>query len=381
MRTSHAYLLGAALVAVGALGCPNNPSAPPAEPATTASQGASAASQPAAAASQPVDGKPAHHPTSTTPMSLDALFAMPKIDGPYVAEVAGEKIPKDRLESKLRELQLQLTVAGIPKGTSRRKVLQAAVDQLVERALMKQVAAELKVKPDPKAVDAFVDGLETKMAAEPAFKAFLENAGNTAAQRRRDGEHAATMQAIHAALRTRIQARTATTVEAHYEKRKADFLERGGTEAWRIVLAAPSSMVQRDRDIAKVKALQIHDKAKKNPDDFENLARLHSEGGKSGAGGYIGFVPKGALDPSLDAALHAAAPGTILPLIEDPRAFYIYKAGKKRKDRQRTLEESREEIFERLYRGVARREISKEVQKLNNKRQVTINVPELQAAP
>ncbi len=373
MRTPHLLALAASALVLTALGCPSEPK-PSAEPPKTEAP-AQPASQPA---SQPGQAAmPANHPTSTTPITLEQLFEMPKIDGPHVAEVGADKVTQDELGAKLRELQLQLSVAGVPPGTTREKILQAALDQLVERKLMKQLAEEMKVKPDPKRIAAFLKSIDDRIKADPKFGVFLASAGNTPEQRRRDGEHIARVEAVQLALRGRIQARTATTVEAYYEKRKADFMLRGGTEAWRIVIRAPSTMVQRDRDIAKVRALEIHKKVSEKPAEFENLARIHSEGGKGNEGGYIGFVPNGGMDPDLDKVLHAAKAGSILPLVEDARGFYIYKVGGKREGRQGTLEEVRDEIFNRLYRGIATREINKEISRLSSKRQVKVHIPEL----
>jgi hypothetical protein len=370
MSARPQLLAATGLAWLTAAGCPA-PEAPPEPPKTVAE----------APASQPASGPsslPAGHSTSTTPVSLEALFRVPEVPGGVAIKVGDTPIGVDVLETRLRTLQVQITGVGDVSNITRKEVLKAAVDQLVEEQLLPRVAADLGVKPDPKIAEGWLADMEKRIAEDPAFAAFLSRAGNTLEQRKKDAAQSALVFAIQDHLEAGMRARTATTVAAYYERRKDDFKVHPGVEAWRIVVRAPATMVQRDRDAARARAERVFAEAKKKDTNFENLARLHSEGGKGPQGGYLGFVAPGTLEKELEAALFAARPGTVLPLREDAAGFTIYKVGKRREGGVRPLAEVKDEIFSRLYKSLMRREIAKEMHKLKQKHEVQILIPEFQ---
>lgn len=319
---------------------------------------------------------PAGHSTSTAPVTLQDLFRMPETPTDVVIRVGDDPVTRAEFEQRLRVLQIQLTAAGVPRDLQRRKVLQSAVEQIVEERLMARIADQMGVTVDPRAVRAWVGELEKRMNADKAFAAFLERAGNTAEQRQKDGHYAVLVDGIHNKLSEELKTKTATTVTAYYERRKTDFTERAGRETWRIFIRAPSTMVQRDLDIAKSKAERIQAEAAKSPEAFERLARQHSEGGKGHDGGYIGFVSKGTFAPALEQTLMAAKNG-VLPLHQDASGFFIYKVGRIRKEHVKPFAEVKELIFKKLFRKLVRQEIDRQIAQLKSKFKVEVNIPEL----
>lgn len=323
---------------------------------------------------------PADHTTSTTPVSLEDLFKMPETPK-VVLKVGTSEIKRETLENKLRQMQLQLSAAGIPPGTTRHEVLKGAVDQLVEYEFTMLMAKELGAKVDKKAVDAWVKDLEDRMEAEPAFKALLLRAGNTREQREMDARFMVTAEAVTQKLLERLRTKTSTTLRAYYDSHQKDFTVNEGTEMWRIHLKAPMGMAQKDRDTSRLRAQDILKKAQKNPKDFENLARHHSEGGNASTGGYLGYVGRGTFAPDLEAQLFSAKPNTVLPLYEDPSGFYIYKVGKSRPQSVKKYEEVEPQIFEIFVRGFLHKEVEKERKRIQAATPIQVFVPELEGTP
>ncbi len=330
-------------------------------------------------ASQP-GSVPGDHTTSTTPVSLDDLFKMPKTP-PVVLKVGEVEVGREVLENKLRQMQLQLSATGIPEGTTRSEVLKGAIDQLIEYEFTMLMAKNLGVKEDKKAIDVWVKDLEERMEAEPAFKALLLRAGNSREQRLKDAKFMVTAEGVTTKLLERLRTKTATALRGYYDSHQADYMEHAGVEAWRIHLKAPAGMTQQDRDSARLRAMDVEKKARKKPGDFESLAKHYSEGGNATTGGYLGFVGRGTFAPALEEQIFAAKPNTILPLYEDPGGFYIYKVGKRREARVKKYEDVEEQIFQTFVRGFLHKEVEKERVKLREATAIEVFVPELASKP
>ena len=173
------------------------------------------------------------------------------------------------------------------------------------------------------------------------------------------------------------QTETATSVQAYYEKNKRDYIERAGIQTWRIFIKAPQNLPDRDREASRLKAESIHKKATAKKQDFENLARLYSEGGKAAQGGFIGWISPGTFAEKLDKQLQEAQQNSILPLYDDASGFYIYKTGKKRAERTKKLAEVKDIIVRKMFRRVVEKKLNDKLRQLRNSIDVEILIPEL----
>lgn len=356
--------------------CSERPPPPPPGPAGTPAA-VVPASQPASAAS--AASLPADHSTSSAAVSLTEVFAMPETPSEVVLRVNQQEFDRAALEAVLRQVQLQLTATQLPVTLTRYEVLRGAVDQLVDREMARILAAELGVKPDPEAEKAWIADLEARVAADPAFAAFLLRAGKDEQARKRDAEDAARMDGIVAKLRTRVEAELVTEARRHYDRNLRDFTEHEGREAWRIFIKAPKGMIQRDRDAARARADDVFAQAKREPARFEDLARSYSEGGKGHVGGSLGWVAPGTLASEIEAQIFAAKPNTVLPVYDDAYGFYIYKVGGSRKQRTRPFEEVKAEIMERVFHVQISQRIEAELERLRKAQTIEVLIPELSA--
>lgn len=329
------------------------------------------------ASSQPME-KPKDHPvTSSIAVGLEAIFAMPKIQSKVAIQVGDHAIAPQQLENQLRLLQVQLSAAGMPKGLKREKVLWAAIDQLTEPILMKQIADELKVKFDSALYQKRLAELENRIKNDPKFQAFLRRAGNTAADRKHDIRDSTIALQVRKQLSREIMTETATSVASYYAKHQRDYTERGGREVWRIFIRAPINLPERDREAHRLKAESIHTMAKKKPGEFEVLARSHSEGGKGPQGGFIGWVSVGTFAKTLDLQISKAKVNSILPVYNDASGFYIYKIGRQRKEHIRPLSEVQDEIFQRMFRPLREKRLQQRLGALKKQIKIQVNIPEL----
>src|SRR5262245_2329815 len=86
---------------------------------------------------------PDGHSTSSTAVQLEELFRMPDPCPEVVATVNGAPLQKSRLESVLRQSQIQWTTTRPDVPLTRFKVLDGAMHQLIERELMHALAKKL----------------------------------------------------------------------------------------------------------------------------------------------------------------------------------------------------------------------------------------------
>ncbi|MCB9653169.1 MAG: peptidyl-prolyl cis-trans isomerase [Deltaproteobacteria bacterium] len=364
--------------------------APVDDPATTSSS-SRPASQPGSQPSSQPSSLPANHAAFTdtatragTLAELEGLFAMPTDIGPAIAMVNERAITGDQLEAKLRALELQITAAGLPENITRAEILKAAVDQLVEAEIQKILAAQLKVEVPPDAIEAWLADLHTRMEASPSFKAFLCRAGKCEeATQRRDALDALTKDGIMTELRNRGRAEIREASRAYYDRHESDFLDREAIEVWRILVRAPGTMVQRDRDIAKARAETVHKsavKSKRDPKRFEDLAKSHSASGRGPQGGYLGWVPRTTFPKDLEDQLWRAKPNSILPLFQDGEGYWIYRVGRARPERQRPFAEVEAQIVEQIYAPILTKKLEAEVERLKSQQKIRVLVPELAQA-
>ena len=358
-------------VVLAAVACAKEAETPPAAPPAEQAAASQPASGPASASSLPAD-----HSTSSAAVDLGTLFKMPQV-GDVVLTVGTERVKKGELEQALRALQVEVDAAGAPGDLSRFEVLRSAVDRLAERARRRLLADELGVQLDDARVKAWLHDLELRMEANPSFKVFLMRAGKDADARKQDAENTVLWQQVQDQVLQQVLKESESLARTYYDKNQAQFTEREGVEAWRILIKAPRSMVQRDRDIAKSRAEKVYATAVKAPANFENLARHHSEGGKGPHGGFIGWVPRGALSPDLEKQLFAAKPNTILPMVEVPIGYYIYKAGRKRNERIVPFDAVKEDILRKVFPARVSKKVEEHMKRLEDRFPAESEIPEL----
>jgi peptidyl-prolyl cis-trans isomerase D len=108
---------------------------------------------------------------------------------------------------------------------------------------------------------------------------------------------------------------------------------------------APSSVVEEK----KKKAEELLEKAKKAK-DFGALAKQVSESPTATRSGDMGWVSKGQLEPAVDAAISSLKPGEMTSVVKGQPGFFICKVEEIREERQRTLEELKDQIVQVIKR-------------------------------
>ena len=111
----------------------------------------------------------------------------------------------------------------------------------------------------------------------------------------------------------------------------------------------------------KKKAEEILEKAKKAK-DFGSLARQVSESNTAPKGGELGWIRKGMLDESSDAALFSMKAGETSGLIARPDGFAVYRVEEVKEEKERSLEEAKDEISKSLRQEKGKAEASRQAE-------------------
>ncbi len=107
------------------------------------------------------------------------------------------------------------------------------------------------------------------------------------------------------------------------------------------------------------KAEEVLQKVKQTK-DFGLLAKQYSESPNASKGGEIGWIQKGTLDEPTEAALFALKAGETTAVLRRPTGFSIFKMDEVQEEKQKTIDEVRDQIVQRLRREKAGAQASRE---------------------
>jgi peptidyl-prolyl cis-trans isomerase D len=111
-------------------------------------------------------------------------------------------------------------------------------------------------------------------------------------------------------------------------------------------------------DEKRKKAEDILEKVKKTK-DIASLAKQFSESETAAKGGDMGWVQAGAVDELIQTALFSLKPGEISGVVKGMAGFYILKADEVTEEKQKSLDEVKDQILQTLKKEKAKAEASR----------------------
>ena len=134
-------------------------------------------------------------------------------------------------------------------------------------------------------------------------------------------------------------------LKAYYDQNAQRLSGTEERRASHILLAAPKSAPEADRQKAKAAAAELLAQIKKTPDSFAELARKNSQDpGSAPAGGDLDFFPRGAMvKPFADAAF-SMKKGDVSDIVETEFGYHLIKLTDIKAPKQRSFEEMKPEL-------------------------------------
>ena len=142
-------------------------------------------------------------------------------------------------------------------------------------------------------------------------------------------------------------------IQSYYDQHRSDFMEEEKAHARHILFRIPPDATPEQRNQIKLKAESVADMARKGA-DFAELAKKYSEDpGSKDNGGDLGWFARGRMVKEFEDAVFGHKPGEIVGPVESQFGYHVIKVEGYQPERQRPLEEVRDQVRFRLLEGRA----------------------------
>jgi len=147
-------------------------------------------------------------------------------------------------------------------------------------------------------------------------------------------------------------------IKRYYDLQKERFKMPKKVRAKEILVKVSTEDSPDRMDEKRKKAEEILEKAKKTK-DFSSLAKQYSQSNTASKGGDMGWVQRGTADESIERTLFSMNAGELSAVTRGRDGFYIFKVEDAVDEKQKSLEEVKEQILQTLKREKARSEASR----------------------
>ncbi len=203
-------------------------------------------------------------------------------------------------------------------------VTRQAVDQLVTRVLLAEVARKAGVEVSPDAVKARLSERITKGGGEKAWQSFLESSGITAAEMNRLETERALIEAwVKEKVLPEVRVDEAAA-RTYYDDHPDEFQHPEQVRLAMIHMETAAGAGADDQAAAEARAQRALSRIKAG-EDFGTVARELSDDRSRAQGGEVGWVRKGMLYPDLEQAVWGMDVGSVSPILKRANGLYIFK--------------------------------------------------------
>lgn len=150
----------------------------------------------------------------------------------------------------------------------------------------------------------------------------------------------------------RVQA-SPEDIKRYYDTNKERFRTPKRVKAREILIKAGPQDPQDKADEKRKKAEEILEKAKKTK-DFASLAKQFSESPTAAKGGDVGWLQRGGVEEAAEGTLLSLKPGEVSGVVRTRQGFQIYRADEVAEERERPLEEVKDQIIQALRKEKAK---------------------------
>ncbi len=284
------------------------------------------------------------------------------------ARVNGEVIKKSELDAQVDKLKEQYPQMFEGADGEGRLIdfQQRLLDNMINNVLIRQAAKDAGVEVTDADVKKKIDELKAGFSSQEQFDQALSQAGmdvSTLEDQIRD--QLVTEQLI--ATLNKDEKVSDKEISDYYDKNKAQFAEQAAVHVSHI-LFDKADKATAEKVLGEVKG----------GGDFAALAKQYSKDPASAAnGGDLGW-PTTPYVPEFTAAAEKLAPGQISDLVETQFGWHIIKMIEKRTDRQKTLDEVKEQIQQIIVQQRNADAYQTFLDDLRAKAEIEILVPDLQ---
>lgn len=229
------------------------------------------------------------------------------------------------------------------------KIKQEVISYMIDNEVVYQQAQKEKIKVTDDEVNQKYSQIEKMLDTNQEYKKLLDDAGVDEDYLKETIKKDLAVQKYRENYEQDLKV-TDKEVEKYYKEHKDEFKEES-VEAYHILV---STLDDNNKPVDDSKKEELKSKAEsllkeiKNGGDFEKIAKENSDDKSSGKkGGYLGYFTKDSKNAQFTKEAFKLEKGQVSNVFETPFGYEIVKVTNK-KTEQKSLEDSREEIVNRI---------------------------------
>ena len=229
------------------------------------------------------------------------------------------------------------------------KIKQEVISYMIDNEVVYQQAQKDKIKVTDDEVNQKYSQIEKMLDTNQEYKKLLDDAGVDEDYLKETIKKDLAVQKYRENFEQDLKV-TDKEVEKYYKEHKDEFKEES-VEAYHILV---STLDDNNKPVDDSKKEELKSKAEsllkeiKNGGDFEKIAKENSDDKSSGKkGGYLGYFTKDSKNAQFTKEAFKLEKGQVSNVFETPFGYEIVKVTNK-KTEQKSLEDSREEIVNRI---------------------------------
>ncbi len=266
-----------------------------------------------------------------------------------IAVVNDDVITLSELETALQPVMER--IEQIPEE-KRAKVMSQArttiVKQMIERMIITQEAAKLKIDVTDKEVETIFESiLEDKNLTTEQFREALAREGGTLKDYRDEiRRERLKRKLIDKTVKSKVSVGE-EEIGAYYAKHRDEYEGKEANRLQQILIMKPKGAQSGDIEKLRAQSEEILHQITGGT-SFTIMVGKHSQGPAAESGGDLGFVEKGLMFPAVDKAAFSLRKGEVSDVIESPIGFHIIKIIDCRGAGIKPIQEVREEIVGKI---------------------------------
>ncbi|MDD5072759.1 MAG: peptidylprolyl isomerase [Candidatus Omnitrophica bacterium] len=273
-------------------------------------------------------------------------------------EVVTETDLDAALGSSIEELKKEFSGDELKAKTE--EVRKELLKQMIEDRLILQEAKKYKINVDDFEVEQRLKDVKSRFPSEDAFYSEVERSGvSTDILKKRYKENIMMSKLVNQQVREKIVV-TPTEIESYYKKHSAELKAPESVHLFGIVIRFDAGSTEDD---IKQKAEDVVKLAREGR-DFNELAKVYSQGAKAQEGGDFGIVERGQMRGDFENVIFVLKPGEISDPVKTDAGYFIFKVYEKKESYVRPLQEARSDIEDIIYRDKAQKRYQDWIEKL-----------------
>ncbi len=265
-----------------------------------------------------------------------------------VAKVNDTPIARDLFDREFSKTIERLKKANrnIPLDRQAR-IASNIVRRLIDHEILKQRAKLLNIAiTDQELNEKFVQ-YKSRYGDAKMFENFLQRSGNSEEDLKIDFERNLLREKLFDHLAKDLEIKD-PDVQAFYNENKVRYYSQEQVRASHILVKLEENATEEQKKNAKAKAEDLLAKVKKEPEKFEEFAKLSSDGPSAQRGGDLNYFPRGRMVKEFEDVAFTLKKGEISGIVETRFGYHIIKVTDFQPGKQKTFDEVKGSIKKTL---------------------------------